>query len=186
MSQAEESNLVALAELLDEANINNLIMKAEILRELGRFDEAVSLLKEESEKKFTRDLRTRSVILWELGRFNKFSDLLDKESGSREIFNIVTFIKDLAMRGDRYVRKIEFQKLPIKLYDVVMVHYGADKIAMIKALRNLIGDGLKPATDIVNMLPSTVKTAVSLSTAIAVKKTLSAVGAKVQVWQHPS
>jgi len=44
LSDKETRNIEALAELLDESNSNDRIMKAEIMRELGRFDDAVSVL----------------------------------------------------------------------------------------------------------------------------------------------
>lgn len=40
----EVSNLTAFAEMLDESNASDLIMKAEVMRELGRFDDAKALL----------------------------------------------------------------------------------------------------------------------------------------------
>lgn len=44
LSASEISNLTAFAQLLDESNPNDLVMKAEVMRELGRFDEAGALL----------------------------------------------------------------------------------------------------------------------------------------------
>lgn len=44
ISALEASNLTALAQLLDESDPNDLVMKAEIMRELGRFDDARVLL----------------------------------------------------------------------------------------------------------------------------------------------
>lgn len=44
ISPQEASNMTALAKLLDESDPDDLLMKAEIMRELGRFDEAQTLL----------------------------------------------------------------------------------------------------------------------------------------------
>ena len=44
LSSREMSNLTAFAELLNEENATDLLMKAEVMRELGRFDEANALL----------------------------------------------------------------------------------------------------------------------------------------------
>ena len=44
ISATEASNLTALAKLLNESDSRDLIMKAEIMRELGRFDDARALL----------------------------------------------------------------------------------------------------------------------------------------------
>jgi hypothetical protein len=44
ISSQEESNLIALLQILDESIDNDLVMKAEIMRELSRFEEAETLL----------------------------------------------------------------------------------------------------------------------------------------------
>jgi len=44
LSEAERTNLTAAAGLLDEVDQEDRLMKAEIMRELGRFDEAKKLL----------------------------------------------------------------------------------------------------------------------------------------------
>ncbi len=44
ISAREASNLTAFAQMLDESDANDLLMKAEVMRELGRFDDARTLL----------------------------------------------------------------------------------------------------------------------------------------------
>lgn len=44
MSSRDVANLTAFAQTLDESDANQLVMKAEVMRELGRFDDALSLL----------------------------------------------------------------------------------------------------------------------------------------------
>jgi len=44
ISSSEASNLTAFAEMCDEGDANDLVMKAELMRELGRFDDARALL----------------------------------------------------------------------------------------------------------------------------------------------
>jgi len=44
ISDREASNLEALAKLLDESKPEDILMKAEIMRELGRFNDAIALL----------------------------------------------------------------------------------------------------------------------------------------------
>jgi len=61
-SPAQEENLLALANLLDEKDPNQRIMKAEILRELGKFEECVKLL----EPSFDNDYHTVAVLIKEL------------------------------------------------------------------------------------------------------------------------
>lgn len=52
MSKEEEDNLIALSEILDELVLNELLMKAEVMRELGRFDDAKSLLGKVSDPRY--------------------------------------------------------------------------------------------------------------------------------------
>jgi hypothetical protein len=44
LSSREASNLTAFATLLDDSDLHDIVMKAEVMRELGRFDEARMLL----------------------------------------------------------------------------------------------------------------------------------------------
>jgi hypothetical protein len=44
LSSLETANLTAFANMFDEADSNDLVMKAEVMRELGRFDVAMALL----------------------------------------------------------------------------------------------------------------------------------------------
>jgi hypothetical protein len=44
ISSREASNLTAFAQMLDESDASSLVMKAEVMRELGRFDDARMLL----------------------------------------------------------------------------------------------------------------------------------------------
>jgi hypothetical protein len=44
LSSLETANLTAFANMFDEADSNDLVMKAEVMRELGRFDDAMALL----------------------------------------------------------------------------------------------------------------------------------------------
>lgn len=66
-------------------------------------------------------------------------------------------------------------------FDVVMKDIGANKIAVIKAIRALTSLGLKEAKDMVESAPVTVKEAVSKDDAAAVKKQLEEAGATVEV-----
>ena len=66
-------------------------------------------------------------------------------------------------------------------FDVVLTDTGANKIAVIKAVRALTGLGLKEAKDAVEKVPSTLKEAVSKDDAEAAKKDLEAAGAKVEL-----
>ena len=66
-------------------------------------------------------------------------------------------------------------------FDVILVDFGANKINVIKAVRELTGLGLKEAKDLVETANAKVKEAVSKEDAEKAKVALEAAGAKVEV-----
>ncbi len=66
-------------------------------------------------------------------------------------------------------------------FDVVLAEAGAEKIKVIKVVRELTGLGLKEAKDLVDGAPKTVKEGVSKDDAEAMKAKLEEVGAKVEL-----
>ncbi len=66
-------------------------------------------------------------------------------------------------------------------FDVVLVEAGANKIQVIKAVRELTSLGLKEAKDLVEAAPKAVKEAVSKDEAQAAKAKLEEAGAKAEV-----
>jgi len=66
-------------------------------------------------------------------------------------------------------------------FDVNLVGFGADKIKVIKVVRELTSLGLKEAKDLVEGAPKTVLTGVSKEDAAAAKAKLEEVGAQVEV-----
>jgi large subunit ribosomal protein L7/L12 len=64
-------------------------------------------------------------------------------------------------------------------FDVVLAEAGANKIGVIKVVREVTGLGLKEAKDLVDGAPKTVKEAVAKADAEAMKKKLEEAGAKV-------
>lgn len=64
-------------------------------------------------------------------------------------------------------------------FDVVLESHGANKINVIKAVREITGLGLKEAKDIVDGAPKTLKEGVSKADAEAMKKKLEDAGATV-------
>ncbi|MBS1211746.1 MAG: rplL [Proteobacteria bacterium] len=66
-------------------------------------------------------------------------------------------------------------------FDVVMTSFGANKVNVIKVIRELTGLGLKEAKDLVEGVPSTVKEAVSKDESESVKKKLEEAGASVEI-----
>ena len=66
-------------------------------------------------------------------------------------------------------------------FDVVLADAGAQKINVIKAVREATGLGLKEAKDLVDGAPKTVKEGASKADAEALKKKLEEAGAKVEL-----
>ena len=66
-------------------------------------------------------------------------------------------------------------------FDVVLKGFGAKKLDVIKAVREITGLGLKEAKEMVEGAPKTVKEGVSKDEAETVKKALEAAGAEVEV-----
>ena len=66
-------------------------------------------------------------------------------------------------------------------FNVVLKAAGAEKIKVIKAVREATGLGLKEAKDLVDGAPATVKEAVPTDEAKALKEALEAVGAEVEL-----
>lgn len=66
-------------------------------------------------------------------------------------------------------------------FDVVLTNVGANKIAVIKAVREATGLGLKEAKAIVDAAPATVKEAMPTADAEALKAALTEAGATVEL-----
>src|SRR5574340_1016275 len=66
-------------------------------------------------------------------------------------------------------------------FDVVLANAGAQKINVIKVVRELTGLGLKEAKDLVEGAPKPVKTGVAKEEAETMKKKLTEAGATVEV-----
>jgi large subunit ribosomal protein L7/L12 len=117
-------------------------------------------------------------------------DLL-KELSAKPIMEVVELVKMLedewgvsaaapvaaaapaAAAGEAAEEKTEF--------DVVLTSFGANKVAVIKAVRTITGLGLKEAKDAVEGAPSTVKEGASKADAEEVKKQLEEAGASVEL-----
>ena len=66
-------------------------------------------------------------------------------------------------------------------FNVTMTSFGANKVGVIKVIREITGLGLKEAKDLVESAPATVKDAVSKDEAAKYKKELEDAGAKVEI-----
>lgn len=66
-------------------------------------------------------------------------------------------------------------------FDVVLTDAGANKIQVIKVVRELTALGLKEAKDLVEAAPKAIKEGLAKQEAESVKKKLEEVGAKVEI-----
>ena len=66
-------------------------------------------------------------------------------------------------------------------FDVILASFGANKLAVIKVVRELTGLGLKDAKDLVEAAPKAIKEGASKEEAENIKKALEAAGATVEI-----
>ena len=66
-------------------------------------------------------------------------------------------------------------------FDVVLKGIGANKLAIVKLVKELTGLGLKEAKDLVDGAPNTIKEALPKADAEAMKKSLEETGAEVEL-----
>ena len=66
-------------------------------------------------------------------------------------------------------------------FNLILADFGANKVSVIKAVREITGLGLKEAKDLVDGAPKTLKEAISKADAEAGKKKLEEAGAKAEV-----
>ena len=66
-------------------------------------------------------------------------------------------------------------------FNVVLTSFGANKVSVIKAVREVTGLGLKEAKDLVEGAPQVVKEAISKPDAEALKKKLEEAGASADI-----
>ena len=84
----------------------------------------------------------------------------------------------VAVAGGAAAAPVEEEKTE---FDVILKEFGAKKLDVIKAVRELTGLGLKDAKDLVEGAPKAVKTGVSKDEANTVKTALEAAGAVVEI-----
>ena len=66
-------------------------------------------------------------------------------------------------------------------FNVMLLEVGANKVGVIKAVREITGLGLKEAKDLVDVAPKAVKEAITKADAEAAKKKLEEAGAKAEL-----
>jgi large subunit ribosomal protein L7/L12 len=78
-----------------------------------------------------------------------------------------------AAGGEAAAEKTEF--------DVILKSGGANKLAVVKLVKELTGNGLKESKDLVDGAPATLKEGVSKDEAEGLKKSLEEAGAEVEI-----
>jgi len=73
------------------------------------------------------------------------------------------------------------EKVEKTSFDVVLKGVGPNKLAIVKAVKELTGLGLKEAKELVDSAPSTIKESISKDEAEALKKSLEDGGAEVEL-----
>ena len=66
-------------------------------------------------------------------------------------------------------------------FDVILAEFGAEKVKVIKAVREITGLGLADAKAVVEAAPKAIKEGISKDEAEEMKKKLEEVGAKVEI-----
>ena len=66
-------------------------------------------------------------------------------------------------------------------FDVILASFGGNKLAVIKAVREITGLGLKDAKDLVEAAPKAIKEGIAKEEAEKIKADLVAAGAEVEV-----
>jgi len=120
-------------------------------------------------KKIVEDLSSLSVI-----EAAELSKLLEDKWGVSAAVPVAVAAPSPLGEGDSAAEeKTDFE--------VVLTETGANKIAVIKEVRTITGLGLKEAKDLVEGAPKPLKSGVAKAEAEAMKKTLEAAGAKVEL-----
>jgi large subunit ribosomal protein L7/L12 len=119
-------------------------------------------------KKIVKDLSSLSVI-----EAAELSKLLEEKWGVSAMAPVAAAAPTPVVGDAATEEKSEF--------DLVLVEVGSNKIPVIKEVRTITGLGLKEAKDLVEGAPQPIKKDVAKVEAEEMKKSLEAVGAKVEL-----
>jgi large subunit ribosomal protein L7/L12 len=128
-------------------------------------------LSEEDRSAFAAEFIGRQNVLWLSG----FVKTLEDKFGVKAAAPMA--VAAPAAGGGAAAEKAEEKTT----FDVVLKEVGANKIQVIKAVREHTSLGLKEAKDLVDGAPKAVKSGVTKDEAEKVKKALEAAGAKVEI-----
>ncbi len=104
---------------------------------------------------------------------NELATILKDEYGIEPAAAAPVMVAGGAGAGEAAAEKTEF--------DVVLKSGGANKLAVVKLVKELTGQGLKESKEIVDGAPSTLKEGVSKDEAEGLKKALEEAGAEVEI-----
>ncbi len=104
---------------------------------------------------------------------NELATILKDEYGIEPAAAAPVMVAGGAGAGEAAAEKTEF--------DVILKNGGANKLAVVKLVKELTGQGLKESKEIVDAAPSTLKEGVSKDEAEGLKKALEEAGAEVEV-----
>ena len=104
---------------------------------------------------------------------NELAQILKDEYGIEPAAAAVAVTAGPAAAGEAAAEKTEF--------DVILKNAGANKLAVVKLVKDLTGLGLKEAKEVVDGAPSKVKEGVSKADAENLKKSLEEAGAEVEL-----
>ncbi len=104
---------------------------------------------------------------------NELAQILKEEYGIEPAAAAVAVAAGPAVAGEAAAEKTEF--------DVILKNAGANKLAVVKLVKDLTGQGLKEAKELVDGAPSKLKEGVSKEEAESLKKSLEEAGAEVEL-----
>ncbi len=104
---------------------------------------------------------------------NELAQILKEEYGIEPAAAAVAVAAGPATAGEAAAEKTEF--------DVILKNAGANKLAVVKLVKDLTGQGLKEAKELVDGAPSKLKEGVSKEEAESLKKSLEEAGAEVEL-----
>ena len=104
---------------------------------------------------------------------NELAGILKDDYGIEPAAAAAVAVAAPAAAGEAAVEKTEF--------DVILKDAGANKLNVVKEVKNLLGLGLKEAKDLVDGAPSPLKSGVNKAEAESIKAALEGAGAVVEV-----
>ena len=104
---------------------------------------------------------------------NELAQILKEEYGIEPAAAAVAVAAGPVAAGEAAAEKTEF--------DVILKNSGANKLAVVKLVKDLTGQGLKEAKELVDGAPSKLKEGVSKEEAESLKKSLEEAGAEVEL-----